>query len=512
MKYSFNKALKQQSEELKVSNEELEEKSNYLERQKTEIEAQNSRIKVSRHEIKKKAEELEVVSKYKSEFLANMSHELRTPLNSMLILSKLFTDNTDGNLTEEQIEQAGIIYKGGHDLLNLINDILDLSKIEAGKMILQYEDIELSDIILSMKEVFNPIAEDKKLEFKVNVSKTSPKIFNTDTVRLKQILKNLLGNAFKFTEKGNVALNVFYPENDVVNGEVTLTKDKTIGFSITDTGIGIPDDKQKIIFEAFQQAEGSIQRRHGGTGLGLTISRELVRKLGGKFEMKSKLNKGSTFTIYLPINVVVDANTKQIEAVVASDSSLEIHRDSFDADNMKFSEGKVNLEIQDFNDDRKNINSNDEVVLIIEDDSDFSTTILGLVRKRNFKGIIASGGKEGIQLALQYNPSGIILDLGLPDIQGEMVLKRLKANLKTRHIPIHIISAHELNSELLNKGAVGYLEKPVSSDQVFDAIEKIHKIHNASIKQVLVIEDDSGTQKAITNLLKRILPDFFEAI
>jgi signal transduction histidine kinase/CheY-like chemotaxis protein/HAMP domain-containing protein len=489
--------LKQQSEELRVSNEELEQKSTYLEDQKNEIEKQNTKIKLAQNDLETKASQLEIASKYKSEFLANMSHELRTPLNSLLILAKLFADNQTGNLNEEQIEQADIIYKGGQDLLNLINDILDLSKIEAGKLHVVSESIKIKDLVLSMNDTFKAMAESKKLEFTIDVDDSVSEIIKSDFTRIKQILKNLIANAIKFTETGAVNIKIFKPINDVKFKTNNFIKNMPIAFSIKDTGIGIPIEKQKQIFEAFQQAEGSIHRKYGGTGLGLTISRELVKRLNGELQLESVEGKGSIFTLYIPEESSFDNTSNDITG------NNKTNYTNYDIEEKKVFIGKATNSAVFPEDDKKTIDANGEdVVLIIEDDAEFCKILKKMANEKGFKVLFAESGYAGIQMAAEYKPSGIILDLGLPDIDGIGVLNKLKSNLNTRHIPVHIITARDANIDILKKGAIGYFKKPVTREQIFDALNKIETLEKKDIKHILVVEDDIATQKAITGLIK----------
>ena len=457
--------LQIQSEELQAVNEQMEEKTKYLETQKIDILEQNQLILLSKNDLEVKAKELEMASKYKSEFLANMSHELRTPLNSLLILAKLLASNAEGNLSGDQIESAEVIYNGGIELLTLINDILDLSKVEAGKLNIQPEAVKLDTIIHNLQYQFNPMAMEKGLQFDLLRDEGTPEIIVTDGQRTEQILKNFLSNAFKFTAEGTVSLRISIPAKDVQLANKGLKIGRTICITVSDTGIGIPPNKQKAIFEAFQQADGSTSRKYGGTGLGLTISRELAKLLGGEIHLLSREGEGSTFTLFLPLDI-------EIKTFIPDDlDEIEL------------------LKIKKF-------------ILIVEDDKYFAKVLMDLSHKKGFKCIIAGDGFSGMRMAKRYLPSAILLDLGLPDINGLKMLDLLKYADETRHIPVHIISGKEESLDSLNRGAIGFLSKPVSSEDIDTVFSRIENIINERIKQVLVIEDDAHNQKAIYELLK----------
>lgn len=502
--------LKQQSEELIVSNEELEEKQEALQKQNLKIEEAKKQMEV-------KARELANASKYKSEFLANMSHELRTPLNSLLLLSKSLYDNREGNLTESQVEDARIIYEGGNDLLALINDIMDLSKVEAGKLNIQIEDINIDNLIRNIKNLFGPVAADRGISFIVKVDgEFSENLdgflqFTSDSQRLEQILKNLLSNAFKFTEQGSVTLNILKPRQGTKFRSSQLTPASTIGFSVTDTGIGIPIEKQQAIFEAFQQQDGSTSRKYGGTGLGLTISRELAKLLGGEIHLYSREGEGSSFTLYLPMqaqeNTSDGASTtyptrpqtaNQSEAHKANKGAHTTDRTA--QNTSQYSTGPV---VPTFiTDDRQYITDTEKTILIIEDDAHFATFLRNLVRKSGYKCLVTNEGRNGLYLATEYEPDGILLDMGLPDIHGSQVLEQLKFSLRTRHIPVQIISGYQdMKHEALNQGAIGYLTKPATEEQLNNALHEIGSFAHAEIKKILLVEDDEGNQRAVTKLL-----------
>lgn len=496
--------LKSQSEELHQSNEELREKSNFLIQQKMEIEKQNKDIEQSRQEILTKARELEISSKYKSEFLANMSHELRTPLNSLLILSKSLAKNSQGNLSDDQVESANTVYEGGQELLTLINDILDLSKVEAGKLNIHIDTVNLEDMKDSLGNKFKPLTEEKKLELILDINEHVPEVITTDNQRAQQILKNLLSNAIKFTNKGSVSVNIHAPDSETSFSHSDLAVDSAIGISVTDTGIGIAEDKQREIFEAFQQADGSTSRRYGGTGLGLTISRELARLLGGEIQLKSIDGVGSTFTLYLPIDgqasidkmqPIPDRRRKQGTAPVQHQQKEKSLSD-------KLAEAEADVETNFLDDDRDAVKQSDKSLLIIEDDKSFAKILLKLGRDKGYKCLTAGDGFTGLFLASKFQPSGIILDLGLPDIDGLAVLDQLKHELNTRHIPVHIMSARDARKASLHAGAVEFLKKPVSSDNIEDSLTKIEQLISSSIKRVLVVEDDDKNRKAIIKLIE----------
>jgi CheY-like chemotaxis protein len=498
-----------QSEELQAINEELEEKTNYLEVQKADIEKQNAFIQLSKQDLEEKAKELEQASQYKSEFLANMSHELRTPLNSLLILSKSLSSNEDGNLNEDQIESAKIIHSGGLDLLTLINDILDLSKVEAGKLDIQMEEVRLDDLLQSLRYQFNPVAKEKGLSFILKLDDQIPEIVTTDGQRTEQILKNLLSNAFKFTASGSVTVEIARAGTGTVYQNNHLEENGAIALTVTDTGIGISASKQQAIFEAFQQADGTTSRKYGGTGLGLTISRELAKLLGGEIHMRSTEGKGSSFTLYLPLEGVVNAEMTEpkiasfkAEVAKAVDSlqiSSELLIASTSEDHPLAAPAKTFLP-----DDREHLKNNvqDKVILIVEDDPAFAKILMDMSYKKGFKCLAAGDGFSALQLAKQYIPSAILLDLGLPDMDGLKVLDHLKYHNETRHIPVHIISGRDRSSDSLQRGAIGYLSKPIQADDIEAVFNKIEHKLQERIQQVLVVEDDLNNQKAIHELLK----------
>ncbi len=489
---SQSEELQTQQEELKQTNEILEERTRNLEQQKTETQAKNKALEVNRIEMEKtqtaiilKAEELELASKYKSEFLANMSHELRTPLNSLLILAQLLADNKPNTLNEKQIEYAKTIHSAGKDLLTLINDILDLSKVEAGKVEVQWEKISLSDLLTMIEQKFSPIAEDKKVKFSITIHDEVPQTLITDSQRIKQIINNLLSNAFKFTSVGKVKLLVQRPTKIPINiGKNSLKLDKTIAISVEDSGIGIPTDKQQNIFEAFQQADGSTSRRYGGTGLGLSISRQLARLLGGELTLESEVNKGSIFTLFLPES---DPNKILIEEPLLESPSILTK--------------PILPQLTPIKDDRDNLQPDDKSILFIEDDRKFSNILTDIANDKGFKHLLAEDGLTGLQLAIEYKPSAIILDVGLPKLNGWSVMERLKDNPETRHIPVHFMSADQKSIDAKKMGAIGYLPKPISMEKLKDAFLHIEQFLSRIVKNLLLVTNTEINQQEMTGLL-----------
>lgn len=409
---SSEEALKAQQEELEASNAQMEEKAIILEEQKDELER-------SWNQVQAKSIELEASNKYKSEFLSNMSHELRTPLNSLLILSKMFAENVDGNLTDDQVKSAKVIYEGGSDLLSLINEILDLSKIEAGKMDVNIEEVRVQDLVGSLEKNFAHFSGEKGVDLKTEIQEESPEFIATDSKRLKQVLKNLLSNAFKFTSAGSVTISVGTVGKNIDLSYSGLDYSKSIAFAVCDTGIGISKEKQEMIFQAFQQADGTIGREYGGTGLGLSISKEMSQLLGGEIQLESEEGKGSTFTLYLPISGKESICEDKIEVNEIATEVNEVQR-------------PVMATIAD---DRDNIGDDDKVMLIIEDDERFAKILADMSHEKGFKCLIACDGETGVQLAIDRQPEAIILDIGLPGMDGFCVIDKLKDSPKTRHTP-----------------------------------------------------------------------------
>ena len=463
--------LKQQQEELQMSNEELEEQTQSLEERNKDVEAAKS-------DIEQKTKQLEISSRYKSEFLANMSHELRTPLNSLLILSKDLSENRKKNLDSVQVESAEIIYKSGNDLLVLINEVLDLSKIEAGKMSVNIERVSLSNFRNELIRNFKHHAEQKGLMLNCKLDEELPESIRTDPQRLNQILKNLLSNAIKFTEKGSVSICIDrYTESKVI-------------ISVTDTGIGIPEDKQMAIFEAFQQADGGTSRKYGGTGLGLSISRELAKLLGAEIKVNSRINEGSTFSVIIPLEIHHEQEPDRTNTVKepALYEPLSVYDTKY-------------LNYPSIEDQRDTITNDDKVLLIIEDDLKFASILLIQANKKGFKCLSAATGEDGLLLAAKHKPQAIILDMGLPGINGHQVLNELKANPSLRHIPVHIISAKERSLDPIKEGAIEYLMKPVNKKDLEEAFNKIENFVSRKIKNLLIIEDSENSRKAIRILI-----------
>jgi signal transduction histidine kinase/DNA-binding response OmpR family regulator len=492
--------LQTQQEELRQANEELEERARELERQKNAIKDNNLGLEKARQEIERKAQELEIASKYKSEFLANMSHELRTPLNSLLILAQLLADNKAGNLTDKQIEQVRTIYSAGSDLLNLINEVLDLSKIEAGKVDIHKEDLLLNDLVVTTQQKFQHIAEGKGLSFTINLADKVPAVLHTDGQRLNQIINNLLANAFKFTAQGEVKLEI----RRAGSHELVLSdpgSSEWVAFSVSDTGIGIPKDKQQIIFEAFQQADGTTGRRYGGTGLGLTISRQLVRLLGGEIKLQSEAGKGSVFTVYLPLAVGKSGGQEVKQSEGPEVRSAEVTNPAVSSPKGEDSATLIRSATKPLADDRDHLQPQDRTLLMIEDDRNFLRTLIELARERDFKCIVAEDGKTGLQLASDYKPDAIILDVGLPEIDGWTVMERLKDNPDTRHIPVHFISAFDLDKDAKKMGAIGCLLKPIGMADLSEAFKKIEHFIATSLRHLLVVVDQTPRRQEILNLI-----------
>ncbi|WP_461538697.1 response regulator [Spongorhabdus nitratireducens] len=568
--------MRAQSEELQKSNAELEEKTEQLQQQKYEIEQKNIAIQAASDEVNRKAKELAQASKYKSEFLANMSHELRTPLNSLLLLSQMLANNDDGNLNEDQIESAQVIYNGGKDLLDLINDILDLSKVEAGKMTVTLEDVELKEIAKTLQLQFAPLAKDKGLDYVVTLDENAPQFIMSDSQRLLQIIKNFLSNAFKFTAEGQVSIDIKPVSFSERAGEGVKTM---LAFGVTDQGIGIPKEKQDAIFEAFQQADGSTSRQYGGTGLGLAISKEMAGLLGGHIGIESEEGKGSTFSLYLPIDLAcslggnsveadykpgtetsalessasegVTVSTDEVDIAEISDKARELDipdvflnpeqpkeesqpaavattpdipdvflnaaqpvEQSEPAEKAIEPEEKVSTEpeqqpesaadtIQNMNmlqDDRKSISRDDRVLLVVEDDRRFGDILAKSSRKQGYKFLYAETGKAGLMLAKHYRPDAIVLDLGLPDMDGQDVLQELKEDESTATIPVHIVSGRDPDG-FNNSGTLSYLVKPVSNEQLNKLFLTLQHIKDGEIRKVLLVDGDDGSGKVMAKLL-----------
>ncbi len=508
--------LQAQQEELRVTNEELEERTEALAKQKLALRNKTLELIKTQKDVEKKAKDLEISSKYKSEFLANMSHELRTPLNSILILSQLFGKNRDGNLSEKQIESAKAIHTSGSELLNLINEILDLSKVEAGKVELIIEQTSLASTIDDLRRVFKDIADEKKIPFEVTVAEDMPATLQTDSQRFQQVLRNLLSNAFKFTQEGKVSLVISRPPEKLLQ-QGGFKAGETIAFAVKDQGIGIPQARQEEIFEAFQQVDGSTSRTYGGTGLGLSISKELTRLLGGRIFLESTEGIGSTFTILLPEHhAPADLQAQYAVAIETGKINMAPQRakvqtpDRQDPALSPTTNGRAApvpvIHLQEppagtLNDDRKSITPEDRSLLIIEDDRKFAELLRDFARERGFKCIVAENGESGLHFADYYKPSAIILDIGLPGIDGWAVMERLKENPTLRHIPVHFMSAADSSRDALRMGAIGFLTKPVSLEKIEEAFGRIETILTKSVRKLLVVEDDSIQRESIRQLI-----------
>ncbi|MFC5067043.1 HAMP domain-containing protein [Flaviflagellibacter deserti] len=464
--------LRSNQDQLQTTNLELEEKAQLLSMQNKQVEAKNREVEQAKLELEDKAEQLALTSKYKSEFLANMSHELRTPLNSLLILSKLLAENSAGNLTEKQVEFARTINHAGTDLLALINDILDLSKIESGTVTLDVSEMPFDQLGDDMRRTFAQIAQTKKLDFSIDLDPRLPASIHTDEKRLQQIIKNLLSNAFKFTESGHVHLKIEQASSGW-SAQHFDRRGKVVAFTVEDTGIGIPEDKQRLIFEAFQQADGTTSRKYGGTGLGLSISREITRLLGGELTVTSNSGNGSAFTLYLPLNMAPSAQPVRTP-VARGISSIQIPEP----------------QTERVADDRETISKNDHVILIVEDDPRFAGVILSMAREAGFKGVVTAEGTSVVPLAKRYHPDAITLDIGLPDMDGFALLDLLKRNPETRHIPIHVISGFDESGLSLEIGAYGVSSKPVERETILSTFGKVKDL-NARQRRLLAFEPPS---------------------
>ncbi|MCG8636347.1 MAG: response regulator [Desulfobacterales bacterium] len=494
--------LQAQQEELQVTNEELEEQAQALEEQKENIQSKNIELLEAQEAIQSKAEELEIASKYKSEFLANMSHELRTPLNSILILSQLLAGNKDATLTGKQIESANAIHSSGEDLLTLINEILDLSKVEAGKVELVLEEVEIEGLITDLERIFRNLAEDKGTSFDIEVAPDLSASLYTDPLRLQQVLRNLLTNAFKFTEKGRVCLGISRPTEEMCRG-YDLIPATSVALSVKDSGIGIPPEQQAVIFEAFQQADGSTSRKYGGTGLGLSISRELSKLLGGYIMLESEEGKGAVFTVVIPERLPEQVQAAPAPAPAAPPAEPDDRdRKQPPPDITPEPDTGSPSIVHDFvQDDRKDLTADGKSLLIIEDDPNSAKIMRDFARERGFKTVIADDGETGLHFAEYYKPSAIILDIGLPGIDGWTVLERLKGNPDLRHIPVHFMSAADSSLDAMRMGALGFLTKPVTLEKVEETFGRIENIITRPVRKLLVVEDDKVQSESIRELI-----------
>jgi HAMP domain-containing protein/CheY-like chemotaxis protein len=504
------------AQELQQTNQELAEKARLLSEQNIEVERKNREVEQAKLALEEKATQLALSSKYKSEFLANMSHELRTPLNSLLILAQQLSDNPEGNLSSKQVEFAKTIHGSGSDLLTLINDILDLSKIESGTVTLDVSEYRFSNLRNYVDRTFRHMAEAKHLGFTVELADNLPTAVMTDTTRLQQVLKNLLSNAFKFTSHGNVQLTISLVTSGwTADHPHLLHADAVLAFSVRDTGVGIPSDKLQLIFEAFQQADGSTARKYGGTGLGLSISRELARLLGGEIRVESTVNVGSTFTLYLPYNRAGFINYEQTrqpqparlappqpQPSASPAPALLLEAETEAVANLSVSDPSGSLvEYATMLDDRGLIVPGDPSVLIVEDDERFAKTVLEFAREKNFKGIVTHRGDSALSLARDYLPSAILLDIDLPDIDGFTVLDRLKRDPSTRHIPVHVMSSLRERERALRQGAISYINKPVSREMLQEEFKRIQKFLMGGKRSLLVVEDDMAQRESIVGLI-----------
>jgi signal transduction histidine kinase/DNA-binding response OmpR family regulator/HAMP domain-containing protein len=495
--------LKNQQEQLQHTNAELQEKAALLAEQKTQVEWKNREVEQAKRALEEKAEQLALTSKYKSEFLANMSHELRTPLNNLLILANMLAENSEGNLTSKQTRFAETIHSSGTDLLALITDILDLSKIESGTMVVEPGEVHFTELREYVSKTFRHVADGKGLELNIDLDPDLPAILTTDLRRLQQVLKNLLSNALKFTDKGSVTLRMrratrgWRPNHPVLDNANTV-----IAFSVQDTGIGIPAEKQKIIFEAFQQADGTTSRKYGGTGLGLSISREIARLLGGEIGLESIPGAGSTFTFYLPHTFVsgIPSKDKPEGALIAGDAGVELTGNM----DLYFSVARTKpsaLVQNEVDDDRGAIQPGDRVLLIIEDDSIFARILLDLAHEKGFKALVAPTGDEALALAKKTKPDAITLDIHLPDTEGWTVLDRLKHDSSTRHIPVHVLSIEEDRRRGLSLGAFSCLKKSHGPDLYEEAFVKIKTSIENRVKNLLVVEEHETIRGSIEGLI-----------
>lgn len=476
--------LEGQQAELEQSNQQLEEQAQVLESQKSLMEERNIELIRAQAALEEKASELAVSGRYKSEFLANMSHELRTPLNSSLILAKLLSENRGGNLNEEQIKYASIIYQSGNDLLNLINDILDLAKVESGKLVIQPEVIHIEAMLGSLEQTFSPQAQNKGLTFEMLIREDAPKSIITDRQRLEQILKNFLSNAMKFTHEGFIKLEAFNNAG-------------RISFAVTDSGIGIPKEQQETIFEAFRQADGTTNRKYGGTGLGLSISKELALLLGGEIRVESASGKGSVFILDLPL---------EFSPKESSLPKMEIKSKEAAADPVMARPETTNEPLKgatfNFSDDRSKITSYKRVMLIIEDDENFAKVLYDLAHEMDFGALVAGAADDGLKLARTYLPQAIVLDIRLPDHNGLVVLDQLKMDPKTRHIPVHVMSSSDFSRPALEMGAMGYMMKPVKENELKKAFNHLSEVMKQKLKHVLVIEDNDIQRQHMIELIE----------
>ncbi|MBO9607096.1 MAG: HAMP domain-containing protein, partial [Paenibacillaceae bacterium] len=489
---SLTEELQKQQQELQITNDELEDKAKLLVIQKAEVESKNKEVEVAKRYLEEKAEQLALTSRYKNEFLANMSHELRTPLNSLLLLAEQLAENPDANLSEQQVKFALTIQDSGLELLNLINDILDLSKIESGTISPEYGELSLVELTDGLERTFRHMVDDSKLEYRIKIEPDVPRHIVTDAKRLQQILKNLLSNAFKFTEQGQIMLLIrraYYgwkPES-----ERLARAGMVLCFSVSDTGIGIPLEKQQIIFEAFQQADGSTNREYGGTGLGLAISREIAEMLGGEITLYSEVNSGSVFNLYVPLEIEAEApepKPKRVPEVI-------------DVTPPPRSRLSVKPAASAVADDRDRLQPGDCVFLIVEDDEKFASIIVDMLHKKGWKAVVTAKGAEALELAQRYKPAAITLDLHLADMDGWLVIEQLKSDINVRHIPVCVMTVDEDEIPLLQKGVYDYFCKPVTNEALERALDKLSEFAGQPVKQLLVVIGDEKRRQSTVDWL-----------
>jgi CheY-like chemotaxis protein/signal transduction histidine kinase/HAMP domain-containing protein len=486
--------LQAQQTELQQTNEELANKAKLLAEQNAEVERKNQEIELARRALEEKAAELALTSRYKSEFLANMSHELRTPLNSILILGQQLSENADKNLSARQVEFAKTIHGAGTDLLNLISDILDLSKSESGTVTVECEDLLFTHLRETIERNFRHEADARKLSFTADFDPRLGRAITTDSKRLLQVLKNLLSNALKFTDHGGVRLHVGTPNGGWTPDHPTLSQaPSVVEFSVSDTGIGIPPEKQKIIFEAFQQADAGTARKYGGTGLGLAISRELAQLLGGEIRLSSVPGSGSTFTLYLPLSYIGPAYNRTPSKSVPGGQQTAV---------TPYQPVVLPVaRVEEIADDRDALQPGDAVLLVVEDDPHYGRVLLNLARDRGFKVLVAKTGADALSLAAKYKPTAVSLDVFLPDMLGWTVLNQLKRNPETRHIPVQILTIEDERQYGLERGAFSFMTKTVTTDSLEEAFDRLKSFTNTRLRQLLVVEDDPAEQMSVSELL-----------
>jgi len=505
MQYT-ERILKQQQEELQNTNEQLQEKATLLSEQMKKVEYKNNEVEQAKKALEEKAEQLALSSRYKSEFLANMSHELRTPLNSLLILARLLSDNSSSNLSPKQIEYAHTIQAAGRDLLSLINDILDLAKIESGTITLNIAEERFSDLQDYVERTFRQVAQDTGVSFAIGIDAGLPEAMHTDSKRLQQVVKNLLSNAFKFTDNGSVTLRVGPATSGwSANQERLAQASKVVAFAVTDTGIGIPPNKHKIIFEAFQQADGTTSRQYGGTGLGLSISRELARLLGGEITVESAPGKGSTFTLFVPLGQETGEKDEPVAVAPLSANTPGQSNGPEKPGNgpEELAKGRnrdsgLPPRMQAHTaDDRADIRPGDRVVVIIEDDSRFAQVLLDLSRECGYRGVVAHDANSGLALVREFLPAAITLDLKLPDMDGWAILDLLKHDPVTRHIPVSVISSDDNAHKCLHMGAFGIVQKPAARETVRDALMKTTQLIEREVKTLMIVDSDQAQRTGV---------------